>query len=234
MKNQNPLMSLLVNIIIPVMILRYVTRYGGPHGALIALLLALAVPLGYAIYDYTVCNNRNWMSAVGFVNILITGGLALSQASGFWFSVKEAAMPASLGLAIVITAFTDQPFLQTIFFNPQVMDVDRIHRIVDERQARPAFRKHLSQSTLLFATSFFVSAILNFILARHVFADIPATLSQIQRSEMLNHQLARMTSVSFMVVVGPLLVISGGVMWYLLRGLRDLTGLTIDEIFPNK
>ncbi len=216
------------------MILRYVTKLGGPHGALIALCLALAVPLAYAIYDYAVCGNRNWMSAVGFCNILITGGLALFQASGFWFSVKEAAMPASLGLAIVVTAFTDQPFLETLFFNPQVMDVERIQQMVEQRQTKIAFRKHLSQSTLLFATSFFVSAILNFILARRVFAEIPAALTQIQRSEMLNHQLARMTSVSFAVVVGPLLLISGGVMWYLLRGLRELTGLTLDEIFPSK
>lgn len=233
MKKENPFINIAFNIVLPVFILQKGPKWLGQNHATEILLVALAIPLLYAIYDYRTRHVKNWMSVFGIFNILVTGGLALLRLEGLWFAVKEAAFPALLGIGVIVTAFTRSPFMELLTWNPQMMNVDRVQSVIDARQLNPQLRVHLKNSTLLFALSFFLSAILNFVLARNIFVEIPLELAEAQRSEILNDQIAKMTSMSFFVIMIPLFFVSAFVFWHLFRGIQKLTGLTFDEIMPT-
>ena len=79
-----------------------------------------------------------------------------------------------------------------------------------------------------------LSAFLNFVLAQRIFLPIDADIIGEARSLALNDQIAEMTKLSFFVIFTPSLVILAGIMYYLLRQLKQLTGLTMEEILPSK
>jgi hypothetical protein len=89
---ENPLINLLFNIVLPALILSKLsseTRLGPFWG----FIVALSIPLLYGIYDFAKRSKTNLISVLGFISILLTGGLGLLKVDGFWFAVKEAAIP---------------------------------------------------------------------------------------------------------------------------------------------
>ncbi|WP_374030368.1 VC0807 family protein [Bdellovibrio bacteriovorus] len=108
---ENGLLNIVFNIVLPVLILNKLSKFIGPFWALV---LALAFPLGYGAYDLIKRKKFNAFSALGLLNVLLTGGLALLGLHGFWFAVKEAAFPALVGLFVLGSAFTKK----TIHRNP--------------------------------------------------------------------------------------------------------------------
>lgn len=233
MKRENPFLNIAFNIIVPVLILQKGSKLDIPHAATWALIIALLMPISYAIYDYRVRKAKNWMSAIGVVNILMTGTLALMSLEGIWFAVKDALFPAILGVGVLASTYTKRPFMATLALNPQVLNVEKIQEHLALRQQQAQFDHHIKSSTRLFAMSFFISAVLNFFLARRIFADIPLELGAHERAQILNDQIAHMTSMSFVVIMVPLLVFSGFVFWHLFSGIQRLTGLKLDDILPS-
>ena len=72
----NPFLSLIVNILIPVMIL----NKGGHYiSAQYTLLIALCFPLVYGIQDYLRRKHKNYVSLIGLVNIMLTGFLPICE-----------------------------------------------------------------------------------------------------------------------------------------------------------
>jgi hypothetical protein len=160
----------------------------------------------------------------------LTGGFALSGLTGIWFAVKEAAFPALIGLFVFASSWTGNPFVKKLFMNPQVMNLELIESRLLET-GRERFNDLLKRSTLLFSGSFLVSAILNFGLAYYIFTDLPATLTEEEKSNLLNEQIAEMTQWSFVVIMIPSMIILGGILWYLIQGLEKTTGLPKDQLF---
>lgn len=228
--NDNPLYNILFNILLPVIVLNKATAYiGAPQ----ALVLALAIPVAYGLWDLVQKKKTNWMSVLGILNVLLTGGLALLQLEGIWFAVKEAAFPLLLGIAVCASAFSKKPFLKTIVFQPQALNVDNILNALPADQGAHKLEAHFRTSTLLFSGSFVISSILNFFLAYYIFSEIPVEILEPQRSVILNDQIAKMTSLSFVVIVLPLMLVSALVMWYLLSGIKKLTALDWPQILPQ-
>ena len=189
----------------------------------VALLLALAFPLGYGLYDLVKRRNFNFLSALGFTSTLATGGLGLLKLAPFWFAVKEAVVPTLIGLTVIISQGTKKPLVRSLLFNEQVIDVPRVETALDGRGQRAAFTRLLSNSSWLLAGSFALSAVLNFGLARYLITALPDTLE-------FNEQLGRMTLWSWPVIVLPSMVIMMVALWRLLKGLERLSGLTMEEI----
>jgi len=227
---ENPLMNLLFNIVIPILILNKGTHY---LGAVTALLVALAFPLAFGAYDLWQRKKTNFFSILGLLNIALTGGLALSGLTGFWFAIKEAAFPALVGLFVLGSAFTSKPFIQSLFLNPQIINVTLLNDRVNGQNRKAEFLDLLKKSTVLLSLSFVLSAVLNFVLAARIFKPLDSQLEEIAKSEMLNQQIAEMTQWSFLVILLPSMVVLMLVFAYLLRGLRKITGLSLDEIIPK-
>ena len=128
-KRENLLFNIVCNIAVPSVVLTYGSKAAwlGPKGALI---VALAFPLGYALYDLKERKKFNFISAIGFLSILITGSFALMKLDPFWFAVKEAAVPAVIGLVVLASMGTRWPLVREMLYNPQVIDVPRIDAVL--------------------------------------------------------------------------------------------------------
>src|SRR5690606_26710106 len=96
-KKENILANILLNIIIPTLILTKLS--GDQHlGAQLAVVIALAFPLLYGLRDFIRRRKINLFSALGFISILLTGGISLLKLDPQYIAIKEAAIPGLLGL----------------------------------------------------------------------------------------------------------------------------------------
>ena len=229
-KNSNSagglLMNIILNVALPAIIL---SKLSAPErlGPTWSLVVALIFPLGYGLWDFLANGNRNLFSVIGFISVLLTGGLGLLKISGFWFAVKEAALPAAFGVAVLASMKTNRPLVRTFLFSDQIINVTAVEGALAERGKRPEFERLLTRSTWLLAGSFFVSALLNFVLAIWMLKS-PAG------SPEFNAELGKMTAVSWVVITVPTMAILFYALFGLIRGVRELTGLSDDLIFHAK
>ena len=87
-----PLIDLLVSIIIPSIILMKLSGEA-QLGAANALILALALPVGWGVFELVQYRKFNFIAALGVVSVLLTGGIGLLQLDNKWLAIKEAAVP---------------------------------------------------------------------------------------------------------------------------------------------
>ncbi|MEC9282798.1 MAG: VC0807 family protein, partial [Bdellovibrionota bacterium] len=172
----------------------------------------------------------NPISVLGFVNVLATGGLALFKLEGIWFAVKEGLFPLIIGIAVYLSSQWKNPLIKALLFNDQIFDVDKIQKQLDERSTQKDFDQHLRKSTKFFAYTFFLSAILNFVLAMYIFKDIPLELPDLERSTILNEQIADMTWKSYFVIVIPSMLCMFILLNYLIKGVNRYTGLGFQDV----
>lgn len=227
---ENSLLNLVFNIVLPVLILNKLSKFLGPFWALV---FALAFPLGYGAYDLVKRKKFNAFSALGLLNVLFTGGLALLGLNGFWFAVKEAAFPALVGLFVLGSAFTKKPFIETLFLNPALMKVDLLEERLKEKGKQQEFHAHMKSATIWLSLSFAFSAVCNFVLARKIFVNIDTTLAPEAQSTVLNEQIAQMTTWSMAIIMVPSMIFLLGIFWYLMRGIKQHSGLSTEELLKE-
>ena len=221
-KAENLILNLIFNVGVPTLIM---SKASGPHllGPKWGLLVALLFPLGYGIYDFIRRRRLNFISAIGFASVLITGGFGLMKLDGFWFALKDGALPALIGLAVLASLRSKEPLVHEILYNPQVIDVERVEQVLTERNSHGGFTELMRRSSYLIAAAMFVSAVLNYGFARWIIVSPPDT-------EAFNKELARMHWVSMLGLSLPTMGMMLYAMWCLFKGLKQLTGLTLDEI----
>ena len=215
--------NLLCNVALPALILSKGTGEGRLSPA-VALVVALAFPLGYGIYDFVKNKSAGFMSIIGFLSTLATGGFGLMELSGQWFAVKEAAVPSIIGLAVILSLKAERPLVRSFLMNDQVMDVERVEVEVERRGRGQDFDRLLRHTTFLLAASFLVSAILNYVLAIYVLKSPAGT-------QAFNEELGTMTALSYPVIVVPSMAMTFFALWWLVRGLKAITGLDFDSMF---
>lgn len=224
------LLNVLFNVIIPVLILN---KGSTKLGAGLALGIALAFPLSYGLYDLISKKKWNPLSLLGFLNVSVTGTLALLGLGGIWFSIKEAFFPFLIGAFVWWSAGRKNPLIKTFLLNPQTMQVDRIEQALKEKNKEPEFDLHIRQSTRFLSFSFFLSAVLNFALAQVIFTPLDVSMTHGEKSLLLNQQIAQMTTWSAVIIVIPSTIFLIFILWHLLKGIRDLTGLQNEEILKG-
>ena len=133
----------------------------------VVLIVALAFPVVYGIYDFVTRKKYNFFSILGFVSILISGGVGLLELDKDWIAVKEAAIPALFAIAVLISLKTPFPLIRTFLYSPEIFDVPKVELALKERNNETPFEMLIVRCTLYLAGSFVMSAILNFALARY-------------------------------------------------------------------
>lgn len=221
-KPENLLLNLVCNVAIPTAIQTWGSGERG-LGPMWGLAVALLFPLGYGVYDFAVRRRFNFISAVGFLSVLITGGFGLLKLDGFWFAVKDGAIPALIGIAVLASMRSKTPLVEELLYNPQVIDTERVAAALATRGTAADFTGLMKGSSYLLAASFFLSAGLNFLLARWIITAQPGT-------ELFVQQLAKMHWASLGGAVLPSMAMMIYALWRLFKGLERLTGLTLDEI----
>ena len=96
-----PLVDLLVSIAIPAFILMKLSG-DDQLGASGGLILALSFPLGWGIFELIKYKKFNFIALLGLANVLLTGGIGLLALDLKWLAIKEAAIPAAIGIAVII------------------------------------------------------------------------------------------------------------------------------------
>lgn len=193
-------------------------------GPVYTLILALGFPLGYGLFDWFRKKKANYISILGFAGIFLTGIIGVMQLPTELIAYKEASIPLIIGLAILVTVKSPFPLVKKLLYNPEIMDVEKIEAILIEKSAKERFDKILVNSSYLLSASFFLSAVLNFVLAKIIMHSPSGTPA-------FNDEYSRMLGLSWPVIALPSMVVMGFIMWYMFRALTKLTGLKFEEMF---
>jgi len=221
-KHESLLLNLVCNIVLPTLLLTIFSKekYLGP---LWGLIVAVLFPIGYGLWDFATRKKMNFISIIGFVSVLLSGGFGLLKVDGFWFAVKDAAMPIVIGLSVILSLRTKQPLVHELLFNEQVIDIPRVNAALTERNTRPAFEQLMVRASYALAATFFASAAINYATARWLIRSEPGT-------EAFNAELGKMHSIGMLVMAVPALIMMMLVLWRLLKNIELLTGLDFDSI----
>ena len=192
-------------------------------GAVATLLVALALPLGWGLWQLQHQRSFGLMATIGVVSTLLTGGIGLLALDTKWLAIKEAAVPAVLGLVVAGSAWTRRPLIHALVFNPTLFDVDRVQQALAERRTTLPFEQKLRSATLMLAGTFFFSAGMNYILARWLVTS-PAG------SDAFNAELGRLTLLSYPMIAVPSLAMMVALLLWLGRCSKELAGLDLFEM----
>ncbi|WP_157670909.1 VC0807 family protein [Chitinibacter sp. GC72] len=225
-KQPNLLINLLLNILIPTLILTKLSteQWLGPTWAVVA---ALAFPLGYGLFDLKQSGKVNFISILGVVSVLLTGGISLLELDPKYLAIKEATIPTLIGLTLLISQFTPYPLLHKLLYNEQILNIPAIEQALSTPQQQAKLGQRLTITSYFVASSFFLSGILNYLLARWIVVS-PAGTSEFAA------ELGKMTALSYPVIVIPSMIVLIASLWYLLHSLKKLTGLDIEQLLATK
>lgn len=225
-KNENPIINLLVNIVLPSFILIKLSNdsYLGP---LYALIVALAFPIGYGIWDFAVKKNVNFISILGFASVFLTGIFGLFELDPQWIAIKEASVPLIIGIVIIVSINTPYPLVKKLLYNEKIIHVDVIDKILLENNIVTDFNNLLKKSSYWLAFSFLLSSILNFTLAKIILQSPPGTSEYTE-------EIGRMTALSFPVIAIPCTILMVFILWYLINKIKKMTNLEFEQIFKTK
>jgi len=221
-KKESPLLSLVLNIALPTLILM---KFSDDEslGPVWGLVVALAFPLGYGIYDFTKQSKVNFISVLGFASILLTGAMGLLELDPHWIAVKEAAVPLIIGLAVIISVWTPFPLVKKLLYNNQILNIEKVDALLIENNHKASFEKRLIKSSYFIALSFLLSSVLNYALAKYFLISAPGTAE-------FNAELGKMNAFSIPVIAIPSTIIMIGVLLWLIKSIKKFTGLEMEEI----
>ena len=220
-----PMIDLLVSIVIPSFILM---KLSGDNdlGATNALIVALAFPLGWGLFELVKYRKVNFIAILGLVSVLLTGGIGLLELDLKWLAIKEAAIPGIIGLVVLGSTFTRYPLIKTLIYNPVVLNVEKIEQKLKEGDNIAKFEKRLSNATYFLAGTFGFSAVMNYLLAKWVVTSPTGSAA-------FNEELGQMTLLSYPVIAIPSMLMMMAIFYYLWRTIHGMTGLPLDEIMVS-
>lgn len=222
-KKENMLLNIGCNVIIPSLIM---TKLSKPEylGQVYGLVVALLFPFTYGVIDLIKKKKINFFSALGLFSILMTGGIGLLKLNRDWMVIKETAIPTLIGIIVLISQFTGKPFVQT--FLGQILDLDKIRSAYEEKSLVHDFNKILSNSSYLLCSTFFVSGILNYVLADYILKGAPGSTE-------FNESLGKMTAMSVPVITVPMMLMVGFIMYYLFKNIKKTTDLDFESFLKQ-
>ena len=114
------------------------------------------------------------------------------------------------------------PLVKKLLINPEILDTDKLYQRLAERNTRQAFEQRMAKAGYIVAASFFLSSVLNYILAKAIVVSQPGTTAYAE-------ELGRMTWLSYPVIVLPSMVMLFGAIIYMFRQISALTGQALDD-----
>ncbi len=230
-QRENPFFNLLFNIFIPIFFLNKGHVIFGENAGILTLLLALAFPVFYGAFDLIKNKRKNIISLFGILNVLFTGGFALYKVDGIWFAVKEAAFPLLIGVFVFISSYTKKNFFEYLMRHSHLFKWDLIEEKIQTFSSMNHLKALFRKSTFIFSLSFFISAILNFVLALYIFSpEEVSDLSSTKKEIILNKKIADMTWMGFIVIGLPMTVFTIGLFFWFVKKLTKMTRLSTEEI----
>lgn len=225
-KKESPLVSLLVSIVIPAIIL---SKFSTEEylGILPGFLVALSLPVGYAIYNLFVRKETGFIAIIGFVSIFLTGIIGVFEFPTEWLAVKEASVPLLIGIAVIVSLKTPYPIVKKLLFNEEILDLKLIDEKLEENSNAPEMDKALFKATFMVAGSFLLSAFLNFFLTKYIVVSPAGTAA-------FNEELGTLTALSYPAIALPSTAVMFVALYYIFKQITKLTGLSFEEMMSEK
>lgn len=221
-----PMVDLIVSVILPSFILM---KLSGDEnlGVTGGLMVALAFPLGWGAFELIKYKKFNFIALLGLVSVMLTGSIGLFELDNKWLAIKEASIPAIIGIAVLVSTFTPYPLVRALLFNASVMNVDMIQKKLEENNSVAIFEKKLMNATYFVAGSFAFSAVMNYVLAKWIVTSAPGTAA-------FNEELGQMTLYSYPAIAIPSMIMLMSIFYYLWRSIHKATGLSLEELMVKK
>lgn len=216
------MVDMLVSLIIPSVILMQLSGED-ELGASRALITALAFPIGWGLFELFKYRKINYIAILGLISVLLTGGIALMQLDLKWLAIKEAAIPALIGIAVLISTRTRYPLIRTLLYNPNVLNVNKIQQRLENNDVSQLFETRLQHATYWLSSTFLFSAIMNYALAKWIVTSPTGSTA-------FNEELGQMTLLSYPVIAIPSTIMTMAIFYFLWKTIHNLTGLELEEI----
>lgn len=225
-KEEHPLVSILINVIIPVVVLTKLSKdkYLGPVWGMVT---ALILPIVYGTHTLIKDRRTDFVAILGVVSVLLTGVFGILKLPPEYIAIKEAAIPLIIGIVIVVSLKTPYPLIKKILMNEKLFKVDLLHERLRERGNEAHFDKRLVGLTWGLASSFFLSSALNYGLAKAVLKSQPGT-------DAFTAEIGKMTGLGYVVVMLPSMAVMILVLIALIKTLTHLTGLKLDDMIVEE
>lgn len=220
-KKSGLLSNLIINVAIPALIL---SKLSGDDalGPVWALVVALAFPLGFGLWELKHAGKVNFFSVLGIISVLLTGGISLLQLPPSYIAIKEALIPGLIGIIVLVSQYTPYPLVKKLLINPELLDMPKLEQALAAQNNSAVFNQRMGRAGYIVAASFFLSAVLNYILAKAIVVSQPGTTAYAE-------ELGRMTWLSYPVIVLPTMVMLMGAIIYMFMQIGRLTGQSLED-----
>lgn len=224
----NPLIEIVLTIILPSLVM---DQFSKPEslGPLGALMVGLLFPVGFGIWCWWTKAGWNVFSILGFITVLLSGGLGLLQLDAFWFAIKESAMPVMLGLAFPLTHFIGKPLINALVLQPQMINLKSLDAALDTHEKKSAFDRTLFRASWGMGLGMLGSSVGNFFLALYLLNG------KEPGSEAFVKGISKLNWAGVIVIGVPLMLVMLFVFVWLLRQIQRITGLEKHDLLnPGK
>ncbi len=240
---QKSLLNVALSILAPVLILEKCSLEGPSFwqiGTTPALIIALALPITYGIYNFATTRKADALNILGLAGVIFTAVVTLYATTGendsirpntpWWYAAKEAFIPMILAVAMLVTARGKGALLRVFLYTDSIFHVERIEAECHAKNLLKEYNFTLWNASCFVAASLVFSSAANFFLSLYFLLpvlDYPAAEQGLQ----YNYALGSITWWGYLIIGIALMMTLAAVLVYLLKSLSRLTGMTRDELF---
>jgi hypothetical protein len=160
---------------------------------------------------------------LALLSTLLTGGIGHYELHAEWLAIKEAAIPAVIGLVVLLSGFWGKPLLAKLLLNPAIFNLDLIYDTLAKKNKTDEFRSKINRANHLLAVTFVFSSTMNYLLAKWIVISPAGTVE-------FNEQLGEMTMLSYPVIVIPSTIMLFVILFYVVRIITRLTGMKFEQV----
>lgn len=219
-QTQASLLSLLITIIIPSSLLIFF-KENSVVSSLQVVLIALAFPLSYSGYEWFSQKKVSFISILGFLSVLLTGGIAILKLPPEWIAIKESLIPFVIGCIVFGSCIRKKPVIHFILYS--FLDESKIQTLCQQSGQEKKLLDLEIITTYIMSGSFFLSSFLNFVLATIIVKSVPGT-------PQFNQELGVLTALSYPIIAVPSMLVLGSALWFMIHHLKKLTQSSFTDL----
>ncbi|MDR3143488.1 MAG: hypothetical protein LBT57_01375 [Puniceicoccales bacterium] len=224
-KSAKSLLDLFWNIFLPAILMTWLDEWTG-CSPICALGVALMLPLGLGLKEFFERRRCNLISAIGLLDVLLTGGIGFLQLPKDWIAVKESFVPAILGLLVLLTLKTSRPFFQIIMEQHFIFNERIIEQASSDESSKVSWDRLMRRGTWLLFLPFLLSAILNFILARYFICSETGTAA-------FNKEMGRFLVLGHTFIILPCFLMLLMTFIHVAKEICRITGSSLSDLFDD-
>ena len=140
-----------------------------------------------------------------------------------WLAIKEAAIPAAIGIVVLASGFMGKPLIAKLILNPMVFTLPLIYDTLAEKGETERFKSKINRANHYLAITSVFSATMNYLLAKWIVTSPAGTVE-------FNEQLGEMTALSYPMIAIPSTIMLLVIMVHVAKVITKLTGLKFEQV----